>query len=115
MAYLADEDRNHVIELTSLKPINPQAPTNRRNYLATIREVRIKGYAISVGDVTIGAAAIAAPVFNAAGKVSAVVSVRGPDIRMARERMEQIAPLVIETAQDISQELGFEEEASRVA
>lgn len=115
MAFLPDEERNRVIELTNLKPVNPAAATDRKGYLAIIEEVRRKGYAVSVGDVTAGASAIAAPIFDAAGKVTAIVSLRGPDVRMPPERLEQIAPRVIEAARDISQELGFEEDASRVA
>lgn len=115
MAYMPDEERNRVIELTNLKPVNPATPTDRRSYLAVIEDVRRKGYAVSSGDVTVGAAAIAAPIFDAAGKIAAVVSVRGPDVRMSVERMKQIAPLVVEKAQDISQELGFEMETSWVA
>jgi DNA-binding IclR family transcriptional regulator len=115
MANMPDEERNRVIELTNLKPVNPAAQTDRKSYLAVIEDARQKGYAISVGDVTPGAAAIAAPVFDAAGKVAAIVSVRGPDVRMSAERMEQIAPLVVETARDISQELGFEAKTPQVA
>lgn len=115
MAYMPDEERNRVIELTNLKPVNPATPTDRRSYLAVIEDVRRKGYAVSSGDVTVGASAIAAPIFDAAGKIAAIVSVRGPDVRMSAERMKQIAPLVVEKAQDISQELGFEMETSRVA
>jgi len=107
MAYLDEEERERIIELTNLKPVNPAATIDRLGYMAIIDDVRQKGYAVSVGDVTVGAAAIAAPVFDAAGKVAAVVSVRGPDVRMAADRMDQIAPLVVEKARDISLELGF--------
>lgn len=115
MAYMSDEERNRVIELTNLKPVNPAASTDRRSFLAEIEDVRRTGYAVSIGDVTVGAAAIAAPVFDAASKIATVVSVRGPEVRMSAERMEQIAPLVVEKARDISQELGFEPETSWVA
>ena len=74
-----------------------------------LKDIRKKGYATSIGDVTVGACALAAPVFDANGKVVAAVSLRGPEIRMPKDRLAQMAPLVVEAAARVSSApLGYE-------
>lgn len=108
MAFLPPEERDRIIELTNLKPVNPSAITDRTSFLKTLQKVRRKGYSTSVGDVTIGASALAAPVFNESGRLTAAVSLRGPDLRMSAKRMEQMAPLVMDAAAAISRDLGYD-------
>jgi len=108
MAYLPDEERNRIIEITQLKPLNPLGVTDPVTYRAILEDIRRKGYASSVGDVTMGACALAAPVFDATGRIVAAVSLRAPEIRMSAERMSQLAPLVMQAARNISSELGAE-------
>jgi len=97
-----------MIEITRLKPLNPLGVTDPVTYRAILEDIRRKGYASSVGDVTMGACALAAPVFDATGRIVAAVSLRAPEIRMSAERMSQLAPLVMQAARNISSELGAE-------
>ncbi len=90
--------------MARLTPVNERGLTDRRSFLEALKQVRKDGYAAAVGDVTFGAAAVAAPVFNQAGGVEAVVSLRGPEARMSAERIRMIAPLVVETADVISRD-----------
>ncbi len=104
MAYLPDEERDNIIDVTNLKPVNAKSVTDRSVYIDSLEEVREKGYACALGDVTLGANAIASPVFDDDGIV-ATVSLRGPEVRMPFERIEQLAPLVIQAAKLITSEL----------
>lgn len=108
MAYLPEEERDRIIDLTGLKPMNPLGITDRRTFLAVLQEARQRGYATSIGDVTMGASAIAAPVFDAGGRVVAAVSLRAPDIRLPPERILLIAPLVVEAARGVSLQMGYD-------
>jgi len=105
MAFLPDEERDRIIEVTGLKPVNQKGLTDRKSFLETLDKVRRDGCAVSVGDVTLGASAVAAPVFDRGGAIVAVVSLRGPDARMPADRIAQLAPLVVEAADAISQDL----------
>jgi DNA-binding IclR family transcriptional regulator len=107
MAFMPESERDHIIELTGLKPVSPNAVSDRMAYLEILQTVRRNGYAYSIGDVTVGASALAAPIFDANGAVVAVISLRGPEVRMPAERMKQMAPLVMQVAGEISAELGF--------
>ncbi|GIP41081.1 IclR family transcriptional regulator [Paenibacillus sp. J31TS4] len=71
---------------------------DRAQLLQQLRETQLLGYATSVEEREAGAAAIAAPVFNRAGKLVAAVAVSGPANRLTPERMQEAAPDVLETA-----------------
>ncbi len=106
MAFMPEAERARIIEATALKPLTPQGITDRATFLAALRQVLADGYAVSTGDVTPGASAIAAPVFDASPRLVAAVSLRAPSVRMPAERIAQAAPLVIEAADAISRDLG---------
>lgn len=107
MAYLPEEERDKIIEITRLKAVNPHKIIDKRAFLQSLEAVRHSGYATSIGEVTLGATAIAAPIFDSTGQVTAVVSLRGPEIRLTPERMTQMAPLVVETGLAISRDIGY--------
>jgi len=67
--------------------------------LARIRE---QGYAIDDEENEIGVRCVGAPVRDASGQVFAAVSVSGPAQRMPHRRLTALAPIVIETARQIS-------------
>ena len=48
--------------MARLTPVNERGLTDRRSFLEALKQVRKDGYAAAVGDVTFGAAAVAAPV-----------------------------------------------------
>lgn len=105
MAFMPEAQRTRIIESTGLKPINDRTLIDRKSFLQSLDKVREDGYATSISDVTLGATAIAAPVLDELRAVHAVVSLRGPETRMGAERLAALAPLVMESAQRISQEL----------
>lgn len=110
MAHLSDEERDQIIQLTNLKPVTSAGITDRETFVASLEEVRKKGFAYTVSDVTVGVSALAAPIFDADGALTSTVVVRGPEIRMPAKRMKKLALLVIHAANEISRELGYRNE-----
>lgn len=102
MAFMDAERRDRIIETTGLKPVNERCVIDRGTFLKSLDQVRKDGFAVSTGDVTLGAVAVAAPIFDAHNDVAAVVSLRGPEARLTSQRIEQLAPLVRETATNIA-------------
>lgn len=73
-----------------------------------IQETVLRGYSRSDQDVTLGIAALGAPVFNHRGELAAAVSVSG--LRAAVLDDERtVAGNVVATARQISKDLGFED------
>jgi DNA-binding IclR family transcriptional regulator len=75
------------------------------DFFEDIRLTQERGYAISEEEYEEGINAIAAPIFDRQKHPIASVSVAGPAYRLSRERMVEIAPLVINLANDIAQEV----------
>lgn len=72
-----------------------------------LREISIAGYACNHGEWRENVGGVASPVFDGLGRVVAALGVSGPLDRLTLERMENVAPLVLKNAQDLSKQLGF--------
>ena len=65
------------------------------------------GYAMNRGEWRQGIGGIAAPVFNGLDKVVAALGISGPLERLTNNKMAQFAPLVQQTARELSAHMGY--------
>ena len=79
---------------------------------ADLNEIRVRGYAVSRGDVTAGVGAVGGPVFDASGRVVAALSVGGLLERMSLDREPFLASQVLKACEALSARLGFAGNAS---
>lgn len=77
-----------------LRAFGPEAPR-------ALAAVRRRGWAESVGERAEGVASVSAPVFDAAGRCVAAVSVSGPIDRLGRSPGRRLAPAVRRAADDL--------------
>lgn len=73
-----------------------------------IRRVKRIGYATEEEECEIGTRCIAAPVFQADGKVIAAIGLAGPRLRLKKRDFPQLAEEVVACAQKLSERLGYE-------
>lgn len=74
---------------------------------ADLTKVRRRGYAINHQELAIGLRAVAAPIWGEHGEVVAAINISGSTETISRSRLRQeLAPLLVETAAEISQTLG---------
>lgn len=78
-----------------------------------LQRTRERGYAVDNEENEPGIRCLAAPVRDANGQVIAAISVSGPVERIAPARIEGLAPIVRETADAVSRELGWSDTAQR--
>ena len=107
MAYQAPKEIERIIDATGLKPVTNVGISDRVALQSHLELVRKRGFDYSINDVTVGACALAAPVFGADTQIVAALTVRGPEVRMSVSKMKKLAPSVISFANDISTALGF--------
>lgn len=81
--------------------------TGRDDFLARIRRVKRQGYAFEDEECDDGTRCVAAPIYDADGRITAAVGVAGPRLRIRKNQVPKLAPLVIETAREISQRMGY--------
>lgn len=78
-------------------------PAQLRPQLADVRQL---GYATSRDELIHGATAIAVPFFDNSDQIAGSIGVFGPDVRMDPQRLQALAPLLLQAAQGLSTALG---------
>lgn len=99
--------------LQSLEPITRFTEIDPAEIWATIERIRSTGYAISEEDVTIGVAAIGAPIHGVDGSVIGALSLAGITQRLTRSRIPLLIDQVVDTAAEISSLMGYQKGEAR--
>lgn len=89
-----------------LEVLTPHTITDRAALDAELERTRIRGYATATDELELGLSALAAPVHGADGAVVAALSISAPTVRLPVERVEQLAPVLLEQAAELSRRLG---------
>lgn len=111
MAYLSEKEIDETIA-RGLEGFTQHAITDPDKLRARLRLIRQQGWAVSKGELFADSASIAAPIHDERGKVIAGLGVAGPITRFTDDRINEILPMVIETANVISQLLGYKPNAT---
>jgi IclR family acetate operon transcriptional repressor len=94
-------------ERTSLPGLTAQTITTPEALLADAQGTRQRGFVVSDQDVTMGIAAVGAPVCDHTGQVVAAISVSGLAASYTPERVGELAEAVRGAARVLSARLGF--------
>jgi IclR family transcriptional regulator, KDG regulon repressor len=86
-----------VLEAVLNDPNWPES-IDREVYLEQLEQIRAQGFATSVEERELGAAAVAAPIFNRNGKLVAAIAASGPSNRLTPEKMREFARPIMEAA-----------------
>ncbi|MGH7498299.1 MAG: IclR family transcriptional regulator [Gemmatimonadales bacterium] len=86
----------------------PRTITDIRRLRIEIDRIRKRGYALSIEERELALTGVAAPVRDSRGEVVASVGISGPLQRLTPKRLEQLAPDVVEAADDLSGWLGYQ-------
>ena len=107
LAFSSAEKRQY-LNLTKLDPLTQQTITDPNRFQLELHHIRQQGYAMTVSELEEGVMAVAAPMFNLHGEVVAALSIGGPRSRISAETLHQFAVPLIEAAQKISKQIGYE-------
>ena len=109
-ALLAHEPRTlwrEYVSVATLEALTPNTPTEPEELFAALERVRRSGYSVSDEDVTLGIAAVGAPIFDYRGRPRAALSISGARRAILDENEESIVALVVNGAREVSRTLGF--------
>ncbi|MCW2771053.1 MAG: IclR family transcriptional regulator [Aeromicrobium sp.] len=90
-----------------LRSYTPTTVTTMKALLVDVESARHDGHAVAVDELERGLTAVAAPLRNAHGDVIASLSVSGPTFRFDEGRLAEAVRLVVETAREVSERLGW--------
>jgi len=93
-----------------LVAITDHTIVSKREWTATLAEVREKGFATSIEELEYGYAAVAAPVRDQTGRTAAAISIGGPIHRIGKDRIPELVKIVRAAALRVSERLGYRSE-----
>lgn len=106
LAFLPKAEMDGYLDSGPLRRFTPNTLTEPNRLREELARIRKGGYAISLQEVYLGAAGVAAPIFDGAGRVVASLGVSGPIHRLTTSRLTGLAPEVLRHAEKISAQLG---------
>jgi IclR family transcriptional regulator, acetate operon repressor len=94
LAYLSPDELGQFWRTTELRRLTPYTKVNRKEVLGELEQIRKHGYAIGTQDRVLGVAAMAAPIFDSAGRAEASLTIAGPSERCSASRLKSwVQPL----------------------
>jgi len=116
-AQLIDFSRQNLLNLLGAGPypvMGPNTITTLDGLVTELAKVRRQGYAINDEELVAGLRSVGAPIRDDQKEVVAAINISIPSARVSRADMEEtLAPMVLETAADISLVMGAEVGKSR--
>lgn len=112
LAFMPAERIKRILDRTPLRRLAAGTFVRRAALEAELRRTRARGYAVGVQEEVPNVAGVAAPIFDHAGQVVAVLTVTGPVQRFHTEARAEVAPHVVAAARRISQQLGYSQLAA---
>lgn len=89
-----------------LARLTPDTITDPAVLERQLAQVRADGYAVTMGELEPGLAAVAVPIRGGGGETLAALSVSGPEGRLQPARMRELAAIMLEEAGQVSARLG---------
>src|SRR5215471_262212 len=101
-----DQAIHHVMKNGGLKNADRYGPNVIRSIEALLRELKAtarRGYGLAFSEAEFGVSAVAAAIrAGEEGPASGTLSIAGPSARMTEKRAQELAPLVLRTAVELS-------------
>jgi PcaR/PcaU/PobR family beta-ketoadipate pathway transcriptional regulator len=108
LAFLPDDRLRELLRKINFTPLTSYTITRREDLMRELKKVRDQGFSTNNEELSIGLRSVAAPVRDYTGEVIAAVNIAVPSIRVSQKRLETVfAKKVVETAQQISNALGY--------
>lgn len=107
LAFLPHHEREEYLDEIELKPIASGTITDKEKLRLLLKESQETGYTVSYSELENYTSAIAAPIFNHKGEVTAGISIAGLDVNYQEERLPELAEKVKNAADEISKRLGY--------
>lgn len=102
LAFSADAE-SYVAGLPArLPPVAPGTLATRRQLAQQLEEIRTRGYSIDIEENVEGVRCVGAPVLDEQGHARAALVLQAPAVRMRRNRMAELGPLVQSAAAEIA-------------
>lgn len=107
LAY-SPEETIDVILNDNLEAYTEHTLTNPIKLKKDFEQIRKQGYSVSMEELAIGNYSIAAPVYNYENEVVCAITIVGPVVRLTDQKLERFTRLIIRSAREASERLGYD-------
>jgi DNA-binding IclR family transcriptional regulator len=108
LAYTDEKTLGKIIKSIGLACFTKNTITEERILREELEKIRSRGFAFDNEEIEEGLCCVAAPINNYGGNVIAAISVSLPRFRFTPDKREFLVSKVIDTAQKISKNLGYD-------
>ena len=115
LAFLSEDACNDLIARLPLKRNTRRTVVKPSAMKMELMRVRDQGYAIDDEEFEEGLRCVSAPIFDHRGHVVASLSMAAPVFRLRKERVPQVARLVVAAANALSDDLGWQNPSEKRA
>jgi DNA-binding IclR family transcriptional regulator len=107
VAYLADEEILEILKVRGMERKTRKSIISRQKFLLETKKVREFGFAIDNEENADGVRCIAAPIFDANGKVIAAIGTSSTILQINETNLPKYVELLKKSAQKVSSQLGW--------
>jgi DNA-binding IclR family transcriptional regulator len=108
LAFLAPDACDSIIGRLPFTRLTRRTIVTPAAFKLELARVRVAGYAMDDEEFEDGLRCVGAPIFDHRGHVVASISVAAPVFRLGRDRLALVVRLVIDAAQRLSAEIGYQ-------
>jgi IclR family transcriptional regulator, acetate operon repressor len=105
LAFLPEEEREHILSRLSLEPLTPHTITDVHELRKVLARVRERGYATNDEEHEEGVRAVGVPVIDRRGRPAAALSIATLTFRYSMQELEGFVPLLREAAKEVEVQL----------
>jgi DNA-binding IclR family transcriptional regulator len=107
LASIPEAELEEMLPRLKFQPLTEHTITDPARFREELSKIRQLGYAVDDEENEVGIRCVGAPIYDHTGRLYAALSISGWTVTMTHERIPQLAPLLLQTCQRISWELGF--------
>ncbi len=94
LAHMPDTACAAILDHAGLKRNTRNSITDRESLQRELKQVRARGYAVSIEEEEVGANAVGAPILDRMGEVRGAIAIWGPATRLPRARLAELGPTI---------------------
>ena len=108
LAFLPEEEINHILKTLPLPPLTPKTITNAAAFTKELARVRALGYSVNNEENELETRALSAPLFGIEGRPIAAINLGATTLQMRSKDIPRLGSLVKEYALKMSKHLGYQ-------
>jgi DNA-binding IclR family transcriptional regulator len=97
-----------ILDLRGMERKTPKSITSQKKYLAELNKVREYGFALDNEENAVGVRCVAAPVYDANGKIIAALGTSSTIMQIDETHLPKILEMVKNSAAQISKQIGYQ-------